>query len=274
MHLNTVIIGAGPAGIAAAIQLKRSGIDFSIIEKNRVGGLIANANMVENYPGLYENPTGVEIVNRFESQLDKLGIHIIKDEVNLLDTGYVITATQNRYTATNVIVASGTRPKTLDRNIFEGFGPGQIYYEVSSMPDIKNNHIAVIGGGDAAFDYALNLAKNNKVSIFFRSNTPKCLPLLHERAKKNKNIEIYPNTDFTLPLVTCHAPPVTRILVAIGREPATDFFSSAIKNHFLEKRPVKGLYFAGDVARGNLRQMAIAVGDGVRVAMEIIHEGF
>lgn len=154
-------------------------------------------------------------------------------------------------------MATGTKPKKID---IKNIDKSKIFYEIYDLiPNLKEkNCCTIIGGGDAAFDYALNLSKRNiKSKIHFRSKFPKCLPLLFRRAQKDKNIEIFSssieyesdNSDF--------------YLVACGRDP--NMPQSDID---LEKSNIPGLYFAGDVQTGQFRQTSIAIGQGVLAAMK------
>lgn len=250
--LTAVIIGAGPAGIAAAVQLRRAGVSFVIIEKNEIGGLLLNANLVENYPGL-PPMSGVELVNRFKENLRALGIEVVRDTALAVskdgDT-FTVKCSKNTYACANVIMATGTKPKIFSDD-------PNVIYEVYPIRNVQGKTITIIGGGDAAFDYALNLAKNNRVKIVFRSLEPKCLPLLHERALKEPNIEIVPGHTTTDEHMSADI-----ILAAIGREPN-------IFDHSLENRNLTGLYYAGDIKNGQMRYVATAVADGITAAQMI-----
>lgn len=257
---NVIIIGAGPAGIAAAIQLSRAGIDFAIFEKGEIGGLVRNANLIENFPGILDKLSGIEFAARLASQLEHHNIDVIHEEVVEIfrNSGvFIVRTLQREYSSNCLIVASGTIAKEID-------GKRKMFYDVCPLLDIHGKKIAIIGGGDAAFDYALNLSKNNNVSIFFRREIPVCLPLLYERARINKNIEIYSKSDF------CNCDTTLQnqfdyVLAATGREPNVKFLQKDLLN-----ARVENLYMAGDVCRGKLRQLAIAIGDGMRAAQDII----
>jgi len=295
-EINTIIIGAGPAGIAASIQLKRAGINFILIEKDNIGGLLLNANLVENYPGFPQGITGPDLVGRFLEQLNHLDIDIEMDEVTLADqtdTGFSVKAIEAEYACKNLIIASGTNARSLGANSSR-LRSNNIIYEIYDIRNITDKKIAIIGSGDAAFDYALNLAKYNKVTILMRTEAPKCLNLLYERAKKNENIAIYKGDERDL---TGHPERAKRekdlsrdsssatsglrmtdnydhIIAAIGREPNTCFLGERIKNHFLEKTKAPGLYFIGDLKNGRNRQVAIAASDGIKAAMDVIRRSF
>jgi len=234
MH-NTIIIGAGPAGIAAAIQLRRASVDFLLLEKGRIGGLLLNANLIENYPGFTEPISGPDLVQRFKTQIDSLGIKVLSDEVvstvlsspspkltpqreEGVDAKFSVSTNQMTYKCKNLIVASGTKPKRLSTE-------DNVCYEVYPLLDLKDKDISIIGGGDAAFDYALNLAKKNRVKIFYGGEKPKCLPILHERVMESKNIDIIRHP----PLQSPFRGRDEVLLAAIGREPNIDFLVPDLK---------------------------------------------
>lgn len=255
---SVVIVGAGPAGITSAIQLKRAGIDFVLLEKGDVGGLLLNANLIENYPGLNEPLSGPMLVKRFKDDLSRHNIKVTTGDVVDVNVGkseFHVKTLNETYSSTYLIIASGTRPVKLEDP------PQKVYYDVYSLLNVSNSSMVIIGGGDAAFDYALNLAKNNnRISILFRKKEPTCLPLLYSRAVDNPLIKIYPETEFDKAKFTCDY-----LLAAIGREPCVDFISSEYVNNRIEN-----LFFVGDVVRGVNRQLSIAVGDGMLAAQNII----
>jgi len=286
MNVNdVVIIGAGPAGLGAAIQFKRYGIEPILLEKEKVGGLLRNANLVENYPGFPEGIPGPELINLFKRQLKNVRVKIQYEEVLELDNRkgvFIIYTTQRTIISRIVLIASGTKPQKLSNlNISNDF-ENRIFYEVYPLAQVANEKIAIIGAGDAAFDYALNLSKKNDVVILNRGSRVKCLPLLFERCMENekisyleniqiKNIEYFDNY-LTL---TCYDTTgereiyVSYLLVATGRDPCLDFLSENLKKNLEKLQKSKVLHIIGDVKNDIYRQTAIAVGDGIKAAMEI-----
>ncbi|MDP3185374.1 MAG: NAD(P)/FAD-dependent oxidoreductase, partial [Anaerolineales bacterium] len=176
---ETLIIGAGPAGIATAIQLKRFGLPPILLEKDRVGGLLRNANLVENYPGFPNGIPGPKLIALFEKQTRRVGAEVTFDEVTRLDYDgevFLVDTTRNTFSAKYVIVATGTKPKPLPIKI-PAQVEGKVFSEVWPLAGVKNKRILVVGAGDAAFDYALNLAsRENTVTILNRSHETVCLP--------------------------------------------------------------------------------------------------
>ncbi|MCK4453018.1 NAD(P)/FAD-dependent oxidoreductase [candidate division WOR-3 bacterium] len=282
------IIGAGPAGIAAAIQLQRSGITPLLFEQTNIGGLLNNAFFVENYPGFPKGISGINLVKKFTRHLDTWGINVVKNRVikvykNKKD--FILQTSAKKYRVQILIVASGTKPKLSDIDL-SGCNEKTLF-EVYPIRNIKNKRIVIVGSGDAALDYALNLGRNNKITILNRNNKIKGLDLLFKRIKKisqsgNGKITFFKNTK-TLALKQLNNYLIIKVLnkqkgetsiccdyvlFAIGREPAIDFLSSPLKRIFPDGDN-KSIYFLGDVRQGNLRQTAIATGDGIKAAMKI-----
>ncbi|MGB9722124.1 MAG: NAD(P)/FAD-dependent oxidoreductase [bacterium] len=279
--IRVAIIGAGPAGISCAIQLKRYKIDFLLFEKNESGGLLRNANWVENYPGFPEGTTGAKLVDIFIRQMVFNHIRPVKEEVKFVEhknNDFIIKTDKNRYHAWILVIASGTKPKELPIFIPERCRL-RIFYEIVDLKNLRNKKIAIIGSGDGAFDYALNLGKKNKVFILNRKNRVKCLPLLFERCKENENIKYYPLFDVckidykdkNLLVWSKSGEKMSfdYLIIAIGREPNLDFLSDDIRKKQKSLEKDKILYIIGDAKNGIYRQTAIAVGDGIKAGMEI-----
>jgi thioredoxin reductase len=286
---KVAIIGAGPAGLAAALQLKRYAIHPLLFECNRIGGLLWNANLVENYPGFAGGIPGPQLVERFIDQVRCLKIDVIAERVNRLiyqDNLFQVETDQQVYLACIVVIASGTKPKYLTGCNIHPEIQDRIFYEVFPLLDRKHCRIAIIGAGDAAFDYALSLAPENEVIILNRGEMAKCLPLLWERVASFPGIIYHPKTRLTgldksetgKILVECiqsheklnfH---VDYLLCATGREPQLDFMSP-IEQTEVERLENDGrLYFVGDVKNGIYRQTAIAVGNGIYTGMKIFRQ--
>ena len=277
---DVAVVGAGPAGIAASIFLKRAGFDIVLFEKNEIGGLLLNAHLVENYPGFPRGIKGYELCNLMKAQLSRWNIRPIKEEVNEInveDDGFVLTTNDSQDKFRCVILATGTKPKKLGIPGETKLFGKSVFYDVKDLlPLIKlGDSCIVIGGSDAAFDYSLNLVeKQASVKLFYRSDKPKCLPLLLERVKKSSNIQLNPLStlielaekdgktevlfDSKNSLVADY------VLIACGREPNEELLSE----NFMEKN-ISGFYIAGDIKTGKFRQTGIAVGEGIHAAMSV-----
>jgi thioredoxin reductase (NADPH) len=286
---QAAIIGAGPAGLAAAIQLKRSGIEAWLFEGGRMGGLLWNANLVENYPGFAGGIPGPELAGRFIEQAKHLKIEVIPERVNRLsyqDKLFVVETDRQEYHAGMAVIASGTKPKPLSGCAIDPEIQDRIFYEVFPLLDRKGCQIAIIGAGDAAFDYALNLAGENEVIILSRGEAASCLPLLRERAAACPGILYHPSTRISrlepsetgkvrVTGVQAHQEfdiQVDMVLCATGREAQLDFMPAMAQGEVERLEKDGSLYFIGDVKNGLYRQAAIAVGDGIYAGMKIFQQ--
>jgi len=219
------------------------------------------------------------------SQAEKYGFDIIYEEVKSIsfqEDKFLINTQDRVFISRFLVVASGTKAKTLDSSLYQDGIKDKIYTEIHIVRAVREKLIGIIGGGDAAFDYSLTLSARNHVIIFNRSKNIRCIPELLERVKSAKNIKYKPER--TLKTIYLDNKKLRTIFVyndneeehcldliitAIGREPAVDFLSEQIqpKKNMLESEG--RLYFIGDVKNGHFRQIAIASGNGVECAMKI-----
>ncbi len=288
MYVEVAIIGGGPAGISCGLQLKRSGVDVCIIEKEALGGLLWNAGMIENYPGFPSGIPAKSLIRKLTGHIRNSGIEIIPAEarsVSYRGNRFHILLDKGEITADFLVVASGTIPVTWDEFKTEPEYSGRIFYGTAQMREIRNRMIAVIGAGDAAFDYAIQMAgQDNRVMIFNRSSRSRCLLVLQKRIEKIPLIGYQTLHQLTainflsdrmkLQMVFETGDGETRyladyIIFATGRKPATDFLPEewqALMNAPSNEIP---LFFAGDVRNERFRQASIAAGEGIRTAMQI-----
>lgn len=271
--------------MAAAIQLKRYGIIPMVLEQKRAGGLLWNANLVENYPGFPGGIPGPALVAGMVRHFEGHGLEIVQETaraVDYRDGWFVVETNKADHAARVLVIATGTKPNRFP----DGFIPEKVnhlvYYEVSELPRIKNKQILIVGAGDAAFDYALNLAELNQVLILNRGSEVKALPLLQERVQTNQRIRYMENSEIYRirledeEMVVQLTVPEGRIefncayiLGALGRTATAPRISEGIQSEINRLQSTRLLHIIGDVKNGIFRQTSIAVGDGVRAAMQI-----
>ncbi|MCK4338246.1 MAG: NAD(P)/FAD-dependent oxidoreductase [Candidatus Aminicenantes bacterium] len=294
--MDLFIIGGGPAGMAAAIQLKRSEFNPVILEKEQLGGLLNNALLVENYPGFPGGISGPELVERMTLHLKELKIKVIYEEVISVDLqssgkdnksglrqDIYIKTENNRYIASHLIIASGTKPLVHSIKLPEEIRH-LVFYEARHLVGISGKKIVIIGAGDAAFDYALNLSRENDIILMNRHADLSALPLLIRRAERNRRISYL--TDREIVATELKDEKHIRLtikdgnnkieyffcdylLFAIGREPNFEFISPALKNQLESLAASRQVLLIGDVKNGMFRQASISAGDGIRAGMEI-----
>jgi thioredoxin reductase len=280
------IIGAGPAGLACAIQLKRYGIDMLLFEAEAVGGLLRNANLVENYPGFPGGVPGMQLVRLFAEQLAEQGVSATCAQVTGVSehagTFEIVTAEQT-YHAGVLVIATGSQALTFQDFAIPQEAAGRVLYEIFPVMGLMGRSFAIVGAGDLAFDYALNLGRENEVRILNRGSETRCLPLLRERAAKHPRISYSENTNIEAVSVTpagvlelaCASPQgalaiaCDYLIGAIGRKPQLDFLSDEFKAQMTAWQGEGRLYLIGDVKNQHYRQASIAIGDGVMAAMKI-----
>ncbi|NPD88402.1 MAG: NAD(P)/FAD-dependent oxidoreductase [Asgard group archaeon] len=282
------LVGGGPACATAAIQLFRSGIEILIVTE-RIGGTIRNANLVENLVGFPQGISGEDFVMLMEEQLEYSKIPIVNDKVKSIsrvNEKYIILAEESEIISDFLIIGTGSIPRKLDiKGEDEAFEKGKLFYEIyNAKGNSKGKEIVVIGSGDVAYDYSLNLSKiTKKIAIIQRTDKAKSLPILQKRVEEEKKITVISNRipyeifieNGKVVLATKTEKEVNEIesdliIVAIGREPNIEFLSDELKKEYEEPKDESNLYFIGDVKKGNYRQVSIAMGDGMNVVMEIV----
>jgi thioredoxin reductase len=283
---QVAIIGAGPSGLTTALQLKRYGITPRVFEKNDIGGLLNNANLVENYPGFPGGIPGIDLVKLFEEQVKHIPVEVTYEEVTSVAyerNWFRLVTDTKEYRSSILVIASGTKPRRFTDINIPGELDDRVFYEVAPLLGIVGKRIAIVGAGDAAFDYALNLGKKNKVDILNRSHMVKCLPLLWQRASSYETITYHQSTFITglesSPTggmsLACETPSgsinirADYLIGAIGRDPQLDFIPQSLSDKLIELEEDGNLYIIGDVKNGKFRQTAIAVGEGIMAAMKI-----
>lgn len=286
---DLIIIGAGPAGLSAAIYAKRAMLDFKIVEKWLPGGEIANTFEVENYLGL-GRLTGMQLADKMVAHANELGIEIENDPVVSVDfsneTKIIKTETQNLLSKT-VIIASGASAKKLGvkgENRLGGLGVS--YCATCDGFLYKDKTLAVVGGGDVAVEDAIYLSRiAKKVILIHRRDELRAVKSLQERLFKLENVEILWSSNLDeiygdtcvegIRVINNKTNDITDILVqgvfiGVGYEPNVSFLrdnleltdGNWIKTDSNLQTNISGVYAAGDVRDTCLRQVVTAVSDG------------
>ena len=288
-----IIIGAGPAGMNAALYLKRAGIDVVLIEKEVPGGEMLKTNKIENYLG-FESIDGGELALKMSKQIKDLGIKIMKDKVLKVTKNdkFIVETEKEELEAGYVIVATGRTPRKLGlRGEDVLTGRGISYCAVCDGAFYRGKEVAVIGGGDAALTEALYLSDLcAKVYVVVRRDL-RASEVLQSRVKSKENIIVLKNVNVSkldyderlssIILDDGKTLPVSGMFIAIGGTPQLSFLDDLdvmMKNGYIVtndkmESSVKGLYAAGDVRYKDYYQIVTAVSDGAVAALSIKEEG-
>ena len=196
---DVVIIGGGPAGLTAGLYASRARLNSLLIEKGLVGGQIANAELVDNYPGFPEGISGFQLGQLMHQQATKYGLKTLLAEVTdlvLQDEQKVVKTTEGDFIAKAVIIASGSERYKLGVPGEEEFaGKGVSYCATCDATFFKEQPVAVIGGGDAAITEALHLTKfASKVTVIHRRDQLRASRILQEKAFSEPKIEFLWNS--------------------------------------------------------------------------------
>lgn len=293
---DLIIIGAGPAGVSAAIYAARQRLNMLIISKDLGGQVAKKAVDIENYPG-FEKISGPELVELYKKQLKANDLEVMLEEVVSVkkptNTFLVETKSGKTYESIAVIVTSGAESKLINVPGEEEFsGKGVSYCSLCDGPIFKNKMVAVIGGGNNGFESALFLSNYVKhVTILEYGDKINADAENQELVAKNKNLEVitqakllkiegkvfvnsitYENLK-TNKEVTLE---VNGVFVEIGYSPATSFLGDLVELN--EKQEIlfdpktlatktPGLFSAGDCNTGKYKQIVMASGEGAKAAL-------
>lgn len=293
VNYDVVIIGAGPAGMSAAIYLKRSGINPVILEKSAPGGTLNKTHKIENYPG-YVDKDGTTLAFRMYSQIEELGIDLKVETVQNIEkeiNGYKVITNNDEYHAKYLLIATGKIPRKLDIEDSENFeGKGISYCAICDGALYKGKDVAVIGGGNSAMEAASYMSDiANKVYIINRSNTLRA----DEKEKnitKTKNVEVIYNAKVTnivgnesiekIKLDNNKELNVSAIFVCIGQDSNVSYYQNLnlktdnqgiiVDNNM--KTSDDNVYACGDAISKSLYQVVTATSEGAIAATSIIKD--
>lgn len=287
---DSIIIGAGPAGMTAAIYLARANKKVLIIEKETIGGQISSSPLVENYPG-YEGISGSVLANNMYNQVDKLGVNIELDEVTDIIPGelHTVKTLDNEFKTRTVIIATGVKYRLLGlENEIELIGNGIHFCVSCDGAFYKGKHVAVIGGGNTGIINALALADMcEKVYLIQDKDKLTGEKILQDKLKQKVNVEVITNSvvskiigdDKLEKIIIKNGKKENEIVVdgmfiSIGLMPQSDFLKGIIDldkfNYavsFDTKTKINGIFVAGDIRTKPFRQITTAVNDGTTSAL-------
>jgi thioredoxin reductase (NADPH) len=291
---DLVIVGGGPAGLAAAIYAAREGIDAIVIESSALGGQAGISDRIDNYPGFPDGIPGGELADRFVAQARRYRVELVSAVAATAverDHDDLITTLSNgqQLTSHTVIVATGSTYRRLDVPGEENFiGAGVHFCATCDGPFYKGaDEVVVIGGGNSALEEGLHLSEfAKKVRVLSRSGLT-ASPVLQERVRSDPQFLIHTGMDiveleggqgrFAAVVARDRGSketlrfPAAAAFVFIGLKPNNGFLDSKVERDaggFLVTSPtmetsLAGVFAAGDVRSGSTKQLGSAVGDGI-----------
>ena len=292
---DTLIIGAGPAGMTAALYAARSNLKVALLEAGIPGGQMNNTSDIENYPG-YANISGPELAEKMFEPLEALGVeHLFGRAVNIVDQGSYkeITTDDGLLQAKTLIIATGSNHRLLGVPGEEELNSrGVSYCAVCDGAFFRDEDLMVVGGGDSAVEEAIFLTQFAKsVTIVHRRDALRAQKVLQDRAFANEKIHFAWNTVVeeikgdnrvtSLVLKDVQTGQVREqaaggVFIYVGLDPVSDFAQDlgilddqgwVITDDHM-KTSVPGVFAVGDVRQKDLRQVTTAVGDGAVAGQE------
>ena len=286
---DIIVIGAGPAGLTAALYAVRSGFDTLVIEKLAPGGQMALTQEIDNYPG-FIGINGTELGQKMQDSAKRFGAKIITDEVravSLVGDFKKVQTAGGKYKSRAVIIAAGAAARRLGlENEAELTGRGVSYCAACDGMFFKGKTVAVVGGGNSAVHEALILAQTSKkVFLIHRKSELRASSVYHEMLQNSENIEFLPSREVVKLVhnetlsgivvrdtvsgaeetVSCDG-----LFISIGRAPETEVFQGILELDSggyivadeTTQASLPGVFAAGDIRTKGVRQIITAAADG------------
>ncbi len=294
---EVIILGAGPAGLSAAIYAARANHSPLLLTGQEIGGQVATTTLVENYPGFTDGIMGPELARVMQAQAEKFGARVEYDSVRSVDLSqrpFRLNGDNGTHMTHSLIVATGASPIKLgvpgERELT---GRGVSYCATCDGFFFKDKQVIVVGGGDSALEEGLFLTKfASRVTVVHRRDTLRAGKLLQKRARENPKMDFIWNTVITRVLGTSRVEglctqnvntgeervlPTAGIFIYIGHRPNTELFRDqlAMDEHgylITDKwmhTNVQGVYAAGEITDPRFRQVITSAGMGAAAAIEV-----
>jgi len=296
MVYDVAVMGAGPAGLTAALYAARARLSTVVVEKMFPGGQAALTDIIENYPGFTEGISGIQLADAMKRQAERFGAEFTNGDVERIEKNddlFTVFLKGESIKAKTVILAAGAQPRKLGvKGEKEFTGRGISYCATCDGAFYKDKPIAVVGGGDTAIQEALYLTRfASEIYVIHRRDQLRATKVLQERAFKNEKIKFVWDSvvkeikgEGTVDEVVVEnvktgkldSLRVDGIFIAIGHIPNTDFVKDLVQlneqgyviTDAYMATNVPGIFAAGDMRQKDLRQVVTAVSDGAIAAVE------
>jgi thioredoxin reductase (NADPH) len=294
-----LIIGSGPAGLAAALYAARANLEPLVLSGMELGGQVSVTHIVENYPGFPEGIGGPELVESFQKQAERFGARLEFDSVTEVDFSarpFRVKTWSGEYLAETLVLSTGATPRHLNiPGETEFTGRGVSYCATCDGHFFQGKDVIVVGGGDSALEEGLFLTRYvNSVKIIHRRDELRAGAILQKRAFENPKVEFVWDTvvtevkgDGIVNAVTLKNVKTGQeselitdgVFIFIGHDPNTELYKGKLEldendyvvtDKFMQTN-VPGVYAAGEVADSHFRQVITSAGMGAAAAMQAIH---
>jgi thioredoxin reductase len=284
--IDAAVIGAGPAGISAALQLRRHGLTCVVFERERIGGSLNDAFLLRNVVGKPEGVSGKELVNELYASATNVNMMMTEIlSVELSQGSFLLKHSKGETLSRSVILASGLSPRRLEDSVVSPKAQAAVHYSLGEILGHPIRRAAVIGGGDVAIDFACSLrAAGREVTVLMHSKYPVANHFVLDDAVRlgarmwgqfntthveasGPRLRVVAADGRTL---DCDA-----VLVAIGKERKVPFLSGTMKNCVKPSGPLSvttsqpGLFLCGDILDEGRRYYHHALGTGLMAAESV-----
>ena len=295
-HVKVLVLGAGPAGLAAALYAARAELQPVVLTGMQLGGQAALTHTIENYPGFPEGVGGAQLGELFQKQAENFGAKVefnMAHEVDLSQRPYKVTTDSGEYKADTLILTTGANPTHLNvPGEVELTGRGVSYCATCDGWFFKDKKVVIVGGGDSALEEALFITRYaSSVTVIHRRDEFRASPVLQKRAKE------HPKMNFILDTVVTEVVGTDKIdtlklknvktgaestfdtdglFIFIGHVPNTQMFKGQLEMSDLGyvivndkmETSVEGVYAAGEIADPHFRQVITSAGMGAAAAIQ------
>jgi thioredoxin reductase (NADPH) len=294
-HVKVLILGAGPAGLSAALYAARADLQPLVLTGLQLGGQVSLTNSVENYPGFPEGVGGVELGELFQKQAERFGARVEFDSAQSVDLSarpFKVVTDNGKYTADTLIISTGANPNPLNiPGESQLTGRGVSYCATCDGWFFKDKKAVVVGGGDSALEEGLFLTRfATSVTIIHRRDSFRAGAILQKRAQENPKIKFIWNTIVTdvvgvdkvesikiKNILTDKEDsfPTDGLFIFIGHTPNSQLFTNQLEmeNGYIKVNDrmhtsIPGVFAAGESADPHFKQVITSAGMGAAAAIE------